>query len=142
MTQHKCRSSEKGLSSAEFAIVLPTFFLAIMVVFALALWLFSLLLAGTAVPAGARVAGTEAGVGSGFANVRTIMGIVRPAAGAADAVQLSLGTPECERAVFARLNAAGGFRLPLLGDLSVRLRAGSQGRDWRFWPGKPADGCD
>ena len=142
MVQHKVRISEKGLSSAEFAIVLPTFFLAIMVLFALALWLFSLLLAGTAVPAGARVAGTEASVGSGFARVQTIMRIVRPAASAAGAAQLSLGAPGCERAVYARLNAIGGFRLPLLGDLSVRMRAGSQGCDWRFWPGRPSDGCD
>ncbi|MCC6190638.1 MAG: hypothetical protein IT318_16535 [Anaerolineales bacterium] len=142
MGKHNLRTFEKGLSSAEFAIVLPTFFLAIMVLFALALWLFSLLLAGTAVPTGARIAGTEAGVGSGYARVQSIMGIVRPAAGAAGAVQLSRGAPGCERAVYARLNTAGGFRLPLLGDLSARMWAGAQGRDWRFWAGKPADGCD
>lgn len=136
------RRVEQGVSAAEFALVLPAFFMAIMVLFALALWLFSLLLAGTGVPAGARSAGTEAGVGGGYARVQTIMGIVQPAAGVASAAQLSLGAPGCERAVFARLNAAGGFRLPLLGDLSVRLRAGAQGRDWRFWAGKPSDGCD
>jgi hypothetical protein len=133
---------EQGVSAAEFALVLPTFFLLIMVLFALALWLFSLLLAGTGVPAGARDAGTEAGLGGGYARVQTLMGLVQPAAGAARSVQLSQGAPGCERAVFARLNAAGGFRLPLLGDLSARLRAGAQGRDWRFWAGKPSDGCD
>jgi len=142
MALKNLRQSEKGVSSAEFALVLPTFLLAVMVLFAVALWLFSLLLAGTGVPAGARAAGTESGLSGGYARLQTIMGIVQPAAGAAGAAQLSLGAPGCERAVFARLNAAGGFHLPLLGDLSVRLRAGAQGRDWRFWAGKPSDGCD
>ena len=40
VTQHRSILSEKGVSSSEFALVLPTFFLAIMIVFALALWLF------------------------------------------------------------------------------------------------------
>ncbi|MCC6191678.1 MAG: hypothetical protein IT318_21835 [Anaerolineales bacterium] len=140
---HRIQSSrEKGVSSAEFALVMPAFFLAVMVVLALALWLFSLLLAATGVPAGARVAGTEAGLGSGYARVQTIMGVVQPAASAAGAAQFSQGAPGCERAIFARLNGAGGFRVPLLGNLSARLQAGAQGRDWRFWAGKPSDGCD
>ncbi|MCC7362051.1 MAG: hypothetical protein IT317_21380 [Anaerolineales bacterium] len=139
----RCRSSqEKGVSSAEFALVMPAFFLAVMVVLALALWLFSLLLAATGVPAGARVAGTEAGLGSGYARVQTIMGVVQPAASAAGATRFSQGVPGCERAITARLNGAGGFRVPMLGDLSARLQAGAQGRDWRFWAGKPSDGCD
>lgn len=136
------KPGEQGVSAAEFALVMPAFFLAVMVVLALALWLFSLLLAATGVPAGARVAGTEAGLGSGYARVQTIMGVVQPAAGAAGAAQFSQGAPGCERAIFARLNGTGGFRVPLLGDLSARLQAGAQGRDWRFWAGKPSDGCD
>ncbi len=85
MALKSLRQSEKGVTSAEFALVLPTFLLAVMVLFAVALWLFSLLLAGTGVPTGARAAGTEAGLGGGYARLQTIMGIVQPAAGAAGA---------------------------------------------------------
>ncbi len=136
------RPGETGASAAEFAIVLPTFLLLVMVVFALALWLFSLLLAGTAVPTGARTAGIQHGAGAGYARLRTIMGVAQPAAGAIGETQLSLGAPGCARDVYAHLNAASGFRLPLLGAISVPLKAGSQGRNWNFWAGKPADGCE
>jgi uncharacterized membrane protein len=141
VTQHRNIFSEKGVSSSEFALVLPSFFLVIMIVFALALWLFSLLLAGTGVPAGARIAGTDQGVGAGYARVQTIMGIAEPAARVASSTVLALGAPGCARAVYAHLNAASGLKLPLLDTVMVRLRAGAQGRDWRFWAGRPSDGC-
>ena len=142
MVRGRRRTCEAGVSAAEFAIVLPTFLLLVMVVFALALWLFSLLLAGTGVPTGARTAGTQHGAGAGYARLRTIMGIAQPAAGAVSSTQISLGAPGCARDVYAHLNAASSFRLPLLGTIAVPLKAGSQGRNWRFWAGKPADGCE
>ncbi len=138
MAARMLTKDERGVSAAEFALVLPSFFLAVTVVFALVLWLFSLLLAATGVPTGAR----DVGRGAGPARAQAILGLVRPVASAAGSAQFSQGAPGCERAVFARLNAAGGFRLPLLGDLSARLRAGAQGRQWRFWAGQPSDGCD
>ncbi len=110
-----------------------------MVVFALAIWLFSLLLAGASLPTGARRTGLQ---GSGMADVRRIMGVLAPAGAAAGSAHIGAGAPACERAVVSRLNSTASARLPLIGDFTFRLRAGSQTRDWRFWAGKPADGCE
>jgi hypothetical protein len=52
------------------------------------------------------------------------------------------GAPACERGVYARLDAAPLFNIPMLGDVAMRMRAGSATRNWQFWPGEPADGCE
>ncbi len=131
-----------GVASAEFALVLPLFMLLIMAVLGLALYYFSLALTAAGVPLGARQAGVQNSAGAGAAVVQRVLGAAGPSGAVAGGAAVGLGASGCQRAVTVRLNGATGLKVPLLDALSVRLRAGSQTRYWRFWAGEPEDGCE
>jgi Flp pilus assembly protein TadG len=131
-----------GLASTEFALVLPLFMLLLMVVLALTIQYFSALLAAAGVPMGARLAGVAHSSSAGYGLTQRLMNVIAPAGAAAGAARIQGGAPGCQRAVTARLDATSGFSVPMLGDVLVRLRAGSQTRDWQFWAGQPDDGCE
>jgi hypothetical protein len=126
---------ERGASSVEFAIVLPLFMLMFFAVMGLAIWAYSALFAATGVPVEARASGIHT-------NSPQMLNALRTTSGAAGSLQVSQGAPGCARAVYARLNASPAISIPMLGEVAIRLRAGSQTRNWQFWPGKPADGCE
>jgi len=136
------RVSESGQAMVEAAIVLPVFFAFFFLLFAIAIWFYSLFLTSVGVPAGARQAGVTNGAGPGYAIARQVMSFMVPSASASGSVRINMEAPGCQRAVYARLNAAPSMRIPLLGNLIMRLRAGSVTRNWKFWPGKPDDGCE
>lgn len=133
--QHRMRAkSEKGLSGVEFAAVLPVFMLSFFAVMGLAIWGYSVLFAATGVPVEARAFGA----GAGPVGVLTALETTSAASGS---LELG-GAPACGRGVYARLDAAPLINFPGLGDFALRMRAGSATRNWQFWPGEPADGCE
>jgi len=124
---------EKGVSSAEFAIVLPVFLGMVFFVFGIALGSFNVLWTATVIPVEAR----EAGVGRGF------LGLMGTLSLSAQAGSPSIGTsPTCQRALLAQLEAAPSLSVPLLPAVNIHLRGGSVTRNWQFWAGPPTDGCD
>ncbi len=127
--------SERGVSSVEFAIVLPLFMLTFFAVLGLAVWAYSALFAAAGVPVEARASGIHTASPQ-------VLGALRTTSAAASSLQVSQGAPGCARAVYARLNASPAISIPMLGEVAIRLRAGSQTRNWQFWPGKPTDGCE
>jgi hypothetical protein len=127
-------NSEKGLAGVEFAVVLPVFMLAFFVVLGLAVWGYSVLFAATGVPVEARAFG----MGNGPTGILNALDTTGAASGS---LELG-GAPACERGVYARLDAAPLFNIPMLGDVAMRMRAGSATRNWQFWPGEPTDGCE
>ena len=126
---------ERGVASVEFVIVMPLFMLMFFVIFALAVWAYSSLFAATGVPVEARASGVH----TGSPQILSALNSTSPAAGE---VQISQGAPGCARAVYANLNASPVIDIPMLDEVAIRLRAGSQTRNWQFWPGQPADGCE
>ena len=127
------RCWEKGVSSAEFAIVLPVFLSMVFFVFGIALGGFNVLWTATVIPVEAR----EAGVGRGF------LGLMGTLSLSAQAGSPSIGTsPTCQRALLAQLEAAPSLSVPLLPAVNIHLRGGSVTRNWQFWAGPPVDGCD
>jgi hypothetical protein len=132
----------RGAASAEFALVLPLFLLMVMLVLALAIWAFSLALTAAGVPAGARQAGLTNSAGAGYATTRRILSVTGPAGAASGSTQIGAGAPACERGVYASLSARPGLQVPMWATFSLPLRAGSQTRNWQFYPGRPADGCE
>ncbi len=131
--QERRESGERGVSSVEFAVVLPLFMLLFFAVLALAIMAFSALFAATGVPAELRAASTD----SGPLNLLARLDTTAPAAGA-----LNIGVaPGCERALYAKLETDVPFKVPMLPEVDLHLRAGSVMRHWRFWPGPPSDGC-
>src|SRR5712691_11636014 len=97
----RLRVMERGSSASEFAIVLPSFLLMVMIVFALAIWAFGILLAGTGVPAGARQAGISDSAGTGLAVTRSILGVLASTRSESGAANVSMGAPGCQRADYA-----------------------------------------
>lgn len=131
---HRVDPIERGVSSVEFAIVLPLFMTLFFTVLGLSVMAFSILFAGTGVPVEARSAATGAGPIEILAALQT----TAPATGA-----ISVGAaPGCERAIYARLSTELPLNIPMLPEVGLRLRGGSVMRNWRFWPGPPTDGCD
>ncbi len=127
------RHCEKGVSSAEFAIVLPVFLGMVFFVFGISLGGFNVLWTATVVPVEAR----EAGVGRGS------LGLMGTLSLSGQAGSPSIGTsPTCQRALLAQLEAAPSLSVPLLPAVNIHLRGGSVTRNWRFWGGPPTDGCD
>jgi Flp pilus assembly protein TadG len=139
---HTFHRVEKGQAAVEAAIVLPVFFAFFFLIFAFAIWFYSLYLSSIGVAAGARQAGVTNGTGPGYAVSRQVMSVMNPSASASGSVRISMRAPGCQRAVYARLNAAPSMRIPFLGNLAMRLRAGSVTRVWKFWAGRPEDGCE
>ena len=124
---------EKGVSSIEFAMVLPTFLGMVFFVFGIALGGFNVLWTAAVVPVEAR----EAGGGRGS------LGLMDTLSLSAEAGSPSVGTsPTCERALLARLDAAPSLAVPLLPEVNIHLRGGAVTRNWQFWAGPPDDGCD
>lgn len=136
------RISEAGQAAPEFALVVIPFFTFFFVIFAFAIWFYSLFATSVGVPAGARQAGVTHGAGPGYAIARQVMGVIGPSKAAAGSVRISMQAPGCQRQIYARLNAAPSLRIPFLGSVAMRLRAGSMTRNWKFWPGRPEDGCE
>ena len=131
-----------GLASTEFALVLPSLMLMVMLVLALAIWAFSLGLTAAGVPTGARQAGITNNAGAGYSETRRLLSVIGSAGAALGATQISLSAPGCERAVYSRLNASSSVDVPMWDAAMMHLRAGSQTRNWQFYPGKPADSCE
>jgi hypothetical protein len=124
---------EKGVSSMEFAMVLPVFLGMVFFVFGIALGGFNALWTAAVVPVEAR----EAGVGRGS------LGLMDTLSLSAEAGSPSVGTsPTCERALLARLEASPPLSVPLLPEVNIHLRGGSVTRNWQFWAGPPDDGCN
>jgi hypothetical protein len=127
------RHLEKGVSSAEFAIVLPVFLGMVFFVFGIAVAGFNVLWTAAVIPVEAR----EAGIGGGS------LGLMDALSLSAEAGSPGVGTsPACQRALLARLDASPSFTVPLFPTVNIRLRGGSVTRNWRFWAGPPADGCE
>ena len=127
-------TNEKGLAGVEFATVLPVFMLSIFAILGLTVWGYSVLFAATGVPVEARTFG----MGRGPIGILNALDTTGAASGSLEVG----GAPACARGVYARLNAAPLFNLPMLGDTALHLRAGSATRQWQFWPGEPTDGCE
>ena len=127
------RCWEKGVSSAEFAIVLPVFVGMVFFVFGIALGGSNVLWTAGVIPVEARAAG----VGRGSPGLMDVMPL------SAEAGSPSIGaSPVCQRALLARLEASPSLSVPLFPTVNIRLHGGSVTRNWRFWAGPPADGCE
>jgi hypothetical protein len=130
------RSGERGVSSVEFAVVLPLFMMLFFVVLGLTVMMFSTLFAATGVPVEVRAAATHVG------SPQILSALDTTAPGAGD---LTIGTaPGCERAVYGQLSSDLPFLVPMLDAMRVglRLHGGSVMRNWQFWAGPPDDGCN
>lgn len=132
---------QAGSTSAEFALVLPVFLMAVMAVLGLAVYYFSLHLTATAVPLAARSAGVHHSPATGRDVAGRIMRVSELAGSASGALHLGRW-PECERAMIARLRSGPRLAVPLLPAIRVPLSAASVARDWEFWAGPPRDGCE
>ncbi len=122
----------KGVSSAEFALLLPLFLTMVFFVFGIALAGINVLWTATVVPVEAR----GAGIGSGTHNLTSAFLLSAEAGGPGIGA-----SPTCQRALLARLNATPTLRVPMLPGVNIHLRAGSEARRWKFWPGPPSDDC-
>lgn len=130
------KSGERGVSSVEFAAVLPLFMMLFFVVLGLTVMMFSTLFAATGVPVEVRAAAAHLG------SPQILSALDTTAPGAGD---LTVGTaPGCERAVYGQLSSDLPFRVPMLDAMRVglRLHGGSVMREWKFWAGPPDDGCN
>jgi hypothetical protein len=124
---------QKGVSSAEFALILPLFLTMVFFVFGIALAGINVLWTATVVPVEAR----GAGIGTGTHNLTSAFLLSAEAGGPGIGA-----SPTCQRAVLARLDAAPSLQVPMLPGVGIRLRAGSEARRWQFWPGPPTDDCE
>ena len=127
------RTNEKGISSVEFAVVMPLLMLLFFVVFALSIHGFSVLTVATGVPLEARASGAGGGSLALLSAFKTTAAAGGPAIG---------GAPNCQRALYAQLDAAPLFQFPMLPEAPMRLHAGSVARNWQFYAGPPDDGCN
>ena len=126
------RDHQAGVSSAEFALVLPLFLTMVFFVFGIALAGINVLWAATIVPADAR----NAGLGTGTHGLTSVFSL------SAEAGAPGIGvSPTCQRALLAQLNAAPQLKVPMLPGVAIRLRGGSEARRWQFWSGPPSDDC-
>lgn len=124
---------ERGVSSVEFAVVLPLFMMLFFFVLGLTIMAFSLLFAATGVPIELRAAAID----QSSPNLLAALETTTPAAGS-----ISIGAaPGCERAMYAHLEADFPFEVPMLEAVRLYLKGGSVMRHWQFWPGPAADGC-
>ncbi len=126
------RDHQAGVSSAEFALVLPLFLTMVFFIFGIALAGINVLWTATGVPADAR----SAGLGAGTHDLTSVYSL------GAEAGAPGLGvSPTCRRAILARLDATPLLRVPILPGVNIRLRAGSEVRRWQLWLGPPSDTC-
>jgi hypothetical protein len=127
------RHWEPGVSSAEFAMVMPLFLAMVFFVFGIAVAGFNLLWTAAVIPVEAR----EAGIGHGS------LGLMAALSLSSEAGSPSIGTsPSCQRALLARLEASPSFSVPLFPAVNIHLHGGSVTRYWQFWAGPPTDGCE
>lgn len=129
---HRLARNEKGISSVEFAIVMPLLMLLFFVVLALSIHGFSILKVAAGVPLEARASGTGSSSPSLLSAFETTAAAGGPAIGTA---------PGCQRALYAHLDAAPVFQFPMLPEAPLRMHAGSMTRIWQFYAGPPEDGC-
>ena len=127
-----CSGWHKGVSSAEFALVLPLFLTMVFFIFGIALAGINVLWTATVVPVEAR----NAGVGTGTRDLTSVFSLSAETGGPGIGA-----SPTCQRAVLARLDAAPSMHVPMLPGVNIRLRAGSEARRWQFWADPPTDDC-
>ena len=133
MRRHpNCSGWHKGVSSAEFALVLPLFLTMVFFIFGIAVAGINVLWTATVVPVDAR----DAGVGVGARDLTSALSLSAEAGGPGIGA-----SPTCQRAVLARLDAAPSLQVPMLPEVNIHLRAGSEARRWQFWAGPPSDDC-
>jgi hypothetical protein len=124
-------SDERGDGGLESAIVTPLFLTMAMMAAAIAVGGWERLIAAGVTPLVARAASVAGGQLSQYQSL--VPG------GPADVM---LGAPDCARNARSHLYRGNTVDMPLVPDLTVHLRGGSETRWWKFWAGPPTDGCN